>query len=76
METLAKESKARLRGDPMLPSTQNEATGQLHEVKGAIKEELGKLTGNPKLEDEGAVENLSGHIQKKIGQIQKVVEKP
>ncbi len=58
------------------PSTQNEITGKIHQVKGAIKEKLGQLTDNPKLEIEGTTENLAGHIQDKLGQVQKVVEKP
>jgi uncharacterized protein YjbJ (UPF0337 family) len=58
------------------PSTQNEVTGKIHQVKGTIKEKLGQLTDNPKLEIEGTAENLAGHLQDKFGQVQKVVEKP
>jgi uncharacterized protein YjbJ (UPF0337 family) len=60
----------------MVPSTKNEVAGKIHEVKGTINEELGKLTDNPKLEIEGATEKLAGHLQDKLGQVQKVVEKP
>jgi uncharacterized protein YjbJ (UPF0337 family) len=60
----------------MRPSTQNAIAGKVHKVKGMIKKKLGQLTDNPKLEMEGTAEDLTGHIQNKLGQIQKVVERP
>ena len=60
----------------MKSSTEDEIAGKVHEVKGKIKEEVGHLTNNPDLEAEGIVEKFSGKIQKKIGQVEKVVEKP
>jgi len=60
----------------MVPSTQNEIKGKIHEVKGAVKQKVGQITDNPKLEIEGAAENAAGHIQNKLGQMQKVVNKP
>jgi uncharacterized protein YjbJ (UPF0337 family) len=60
----------------MRPSIENEVAGKVHEVKGAIKGKVGHVTNNPNLESEGAGENLAGKIQNKIGQVQKVVEKP
>ena len=59
----------------MKRSMENELVGKAHEVKGAIKEKLGQLTDNPKLEGEGTGEKVAGFVQKKIGQIQKVVGK-
>ena len=40
-----------------------------------MKEKVGKLTDNPKLTAEGQDEKLAGKIQKKVGQIEKVLEK-
>jgi uncharacterized protein YjbJ (UPF0337 family) len=60
----------------MKPSTQNEITGKVHEVKGKIKEKVGQLTNNPDLEGEGIGEKIAGKVQKKIGQLEKVFEKP
>ncbi|MGA2360525.1 MAG: CsbD family protein [Terriglobales bacterium] len=60
----------------MKPSTENEVAGKMHEVKGKIKEKVGRLTNNPNLEGEGFGENIAGKVQNKIGQVQKVVEKP
>jgi len=37
----------------MKPSTENEIAGRVHEVKGKIKEKVGKVTNDPNLEAEG-----------------------
>jgi uncharacterized protein YjbJ (UPF0337 family) len=60
----------------MKPSTENKIAGKIHEVKGKIKEKVGQLTNDPDLEGEGIGEKIGGKIQKKIGQFQKVLEKP
>jgi len=57
----------------MKPSTKDEVAGKIHEVKGAIKAKVGKLTNNPDLETEGKVEKVAGKVQKKIGQVKKVL---
>jgi uncharacterized protein YjbJ (UPF0337 family) len=59
----------------MKDSTKDQAEGQLHETKGKLKEEAGKLTNNPRLHDEGTDEKVAGKIQKKVGQVEKVFEK-
>ena len=60
----------------MKQGTQDEIAGNVHEVKGKIKEQVGRVTNNPKLEGEGVGEKLAGKVQKKIGQVEKVIEKP
>jgi uncharacterized protein YjbJ (UPF0337 family) len=60
----------------MKPSTEDEVAGKLHEVKGKMKETVGHVTNNPNLEGEGAGEKMAGKVQKKIGQVEKVFEKP
>jgi len=47
----------------------------MHEVKGKIKEKAGKVTANPDLTAEGQDEKVAGTVQKKVGQIEKVLEK-
>jgi uncharacterized protein YjbJ (UPF0337 family) len=37
---------------------------------------IGRATNNPKLEARGQVEKIAGKVQKKIGHVEKVVEKP
>jgi uncharacterized protein YjbJ (UPF0337 family) len=60
----------------MKDSTKDTAAGTFHEVKGTIKSHVGKLTNDPDLEADGIVENITGKIQKKIAQVEKVIEKP
>jgi uncharacterized protein YjbJ (UPF0337 family) len=59
----------------MKPSPENEIAGKVHEVKGAIKEKVSQLTNDPDLEGEGTGEKIGGKVQKKIGQVQKVLGK-
>jgi uncharacterized protein YjbJ (UPF0337 family) len=63
-------------GKKMKPSTENEIAGKVHEVKGKIKQKMGRLTNDPDLEGEGIGEKIAGKVQKKIGQLEKVFEKP
>ena len=57
----------------MKSSSKEEVAGKIHEVKGAAKEKVGKLTNTPDLEAEGTVEKVAGSVQKKIGQVKKVL---
>lgn len=59
----------------MKRSSKDKATGTFHEVKGAIKAGAGKLTGNRGLQAKGVAEKIAGKIQKKIGQVEKAIEK-
>jgi len=54
-------------GNKLKPSTENEITGKVHEVKGAIKEKVGQLTNDPDLDGEDTGEKIDGKVQKKIG---------
>ena len=60
----------------MKPSTQNEIAGKAHEVKGKIKEKAGELTNDPDLEGKGISERIAGIVQKKLGRVQRIFEKP
>ncbi len=60
----------------MKPSTQNEIAGKAHEVKGKIKEKAGELTHDADLEGEGISEPIAGIVQKKLGRVQRIFEKP
>jgi uncharacterized protein YjbJ (UPF0337 family) len=59
----------------MKDSTKDQVQGKLHEAKGSVKEKAGKLFNNSNLEAEGQDEKVAGKIQKKVGQIETVVEK-
>jgi uncharacterized protein YjbJ (UPF0337 family) len=58
----------------MKQSAKDKAKGKFHEVKGEVKEKVGRATNNPDLETEGQVEKIGGKVQKKIGQVEKVLE--
>jgi uncharacterized protein YjbJ (UPF0337 family) len=64
----------RLKGASMRQSKKDESAGKMHEVKGKVKEKVGRAIGNPGLEDEGTDEKVAGKIQKKVGQIERVLE--
>ena len=57
----------------MKSSTKDNMEGPMHQVKGKIKETVGKAVGNPDLEAEGKVESLEGKVQEKVGDVKKVV---
>jgi uncharacterized protein YjbJ (UPF0337 family) len=59
----------------MKASTKDQVAGKIHELKGTVKETVGKVTDNPKLESEGTAEKISGKIQKKVGEVEKVLGK-
>jgi uncharacterized protein YjbJ (UPF0337 family) len=59
----------------MKPSTKDKAKGKFHEVRGKVKETVGRATNDPDLEAEGQVEKVGGKVQKKIGQVEKVLGK-
>ena len=59
----------------MKPSTTDQVKGKFHEVKGVLREKAGQVVNDPNLETEGQAEKLTGKVQNKIGQIEKVFEK-
>jgi uncharacterized protein YjbJ (UPF0337 family) len=62
-------------GNEMKQSIKDEVAGKVHEVKGKVKEKVGQLTNDPDLEAEGQDETIGGKIQKKLGQVEKVLGK-
>jgi uncharacterized protein YjbJ (UPF0337 family) len=59
----------------MRQSTKDKAKGKFHEVKGAIKQNVGRAANKPDLEAEGRVEKVGGKVQNKVGQVERVLEK-
>ena len=57
----------------MKSSTKDKVKGTFHDAKGKVKEMAGKITDNPKLEAKGSAEKIAGKVQKKIGQVKKVL---
>ena len=64
-----------LRRNIMKSGTKDQAEGAFHKVKGKLKEIVGKLGMNSRLEAEGKDENIGGKVQEKIGQVKKVFGK-
>jgi uncharacterized protein YjbJ (UPF0337 family) len=42
-------------------------------LKGKVKEKAGQLMNDPDLEAKGLAEKIAGKIQKKVGQVEKVL---
>jgi uncharacterized protein YjbJ (UPF0337 family) len=59
----------------MKDSTKDKVEGAVHDAKGKLKEKVGRVTNNPDLEAEGQYEKVAGKIQKKVGDIEKVLKK-
>lgn len=59
----------------MKSSTQDKAEGTMHQVKGKIKETVGRVINNPEMEIEGKIENLDGKVQEKVGHLKDIVNK-
>ena len=59
----------------MKSSTKDKAKGKLHEMKGTIKETIGKATNNTNLEASGKAEKKAGKVQEWIGKAKKAVGK-
>ena len=57
----------------MKPSTNDKAKGNVHEVKGTIKQKVGEVTNNPNLEADGRAEKNAGKVQNVAGKIEKAV---
>ena len=59
----------------MKQSIKDKAQGKLHQVKGKVKEKVGRVTNNPDLEAEGLGEKIGGKLRQKIGRVEKVLGK-
>jgi uncharacterized protein YjbJ (UPF0337 family) len=48
--------------------------GRVEEAKGSIKQATGRVTGNPNLEDRGALEKLGGRVQRNYGDVKENIK--
>jgi uncharacterized protein YjbJ (UPF0337 family) len=53
----------------------DKAEGTFHEVKGSIREAVGKLSDNPVEEAKGLYEKIAGKVQEQTGKIKQALEK-
>ena len=47
----------------------------MSEAKGKVKEEIGKAKRDPDMRDRGTAEKVGGKVQRKVGEIKKVLGK-
>lgn len=59
----------------MRSSMKDQVEGNIHDLKGNVKQKAGRLTNDPRLEAKGQAEKIAGKVQKKIGQMKRVVGK-
>ncbi|MDD8027821.1 MAG: CsbD family protein [Acidobacteriota bacterium] len=59
----------------MKSSRRDKTEGNLNEAKGKVKEIVGNAVGNSDLEAEGKNDQLAGKVQKKVGEIKKILGK-
>ena len=52
---------------------EDEVKGKGKQVKGAVKEELGKLTGDRELEDSGTADRVEGDVQEGFGKTKRKI---
>jgi uncharacterized protein YjbJ (UPF0337 family) len=52
---------------------EDEVKGKGKQVEGAVKENLGRIVGNPDLEDRGSGERVEGKVQEKFGKVRRKV---
>jgi uncharacterized protein YjbJ (UPF0337 family) len=59
----------------MKSSIRDKIEGKMHQVKGKIKNAVGRGTNNRKLEVDGKTETFDGKFQQKIGWLKHLVKK-
>jgi len=52
---------------------EDEVKGKGKQVKGAVKEELGKLTRDPDLKDSGTADRVEGNVQEGFGKTRRKI---
>lgn len=57
----------------MKDSTKDQVTGKVHELKGAAIEKAGEVVNDPNVAQKGTNEKVAGKVQKKVGEIEKVL---
>jgi uncharacterized protein YjbJ (UPF0337 family) len=52
---------------------EDEVKGKGKQVKGAVKEKLGKVTGDRDLEDRGTADRVEGRVQEGVGKTKRKI---
>ena len=64
-----------IRRSKVRESTKDQVKGSARELKGKMKQGVGRATRRPDIETEGTIDRTGGKVQKKVGQIKRVFEK-
>jgi len=56
-------------------ANEDEVKGKAENLKGRVKQAAGTVTGNKKLEAEGAVDRVKGAAREKVGEIERKASK-
>ncbi|WP_407315534.1 CsbD family protein [Pseudomonas sp. nanlin1] len=59
-----------------MSSTTDKIKGVANEAAGNVKQGVGKVTGNEKLQVEGAIQEKKGEAQQTVGKVKDAVKKP
>ena len=59
----------------MKSSTKDRVKGRMSEAKGTVKEKMGNAKRDPDMRDPGTAEKVGGKVQRKVGEIKKVLGK-
>ena len=65
--------ESRERRTSIRQSTQDKSKGRFHEVKGNLKEKVGRAANKPHAEVKGQRERIGGRIPKKIGEGEEIL---
>lgn len=57
-----------------MSSTSDKAAGLANQAAGKVKDGIGSLTGDAKLQAEGKAQNLKGHAQQTAGDVKSTVK--
>jgi len=57
-------------------SNEDEVKGKMENLKGRVKQAAGAITGDKKLEAEGAVDRVKGAAREKVGELERKASRP
>jgi uncharacterized protein YjbJ (UPF0337 family) len=55
------------------PSTKDQLEGNLHDLKGKVKQKAGQIANDPNLEPDGQAKKIPEKIKNNLGQVEKVL---
>jgi uncharacterized protein YjbJ (UPF0337 family) len=58
----------------MSTATEHTVNGKFNEIAGKVKQTVGETVGNDKLANEGAAQQVKGHVEQAWGTVKGVVE--